>query len=107
MPLPEITQIRRQVSSTIRIDESTASQIDQYAAFLPTTADQVVNKALACVFAEDRDFQEFLQTPEAAHVPPSFHLRRPDQNGSASERANGNATPAKLVEIARDARSRS
>ena len=45
----------------IRLDESTAAQIDQYAAFLHASADEVVDKALAYVFAKDRDFQEFLR----------------------------------------------
>ena len=56
MPLLEIIQTR-QVSATIRVDETTAEQIDQYAAFLHASADEVVDKALAYVFAKDRDFQ--------------------------------------------------
>lgn len=107
MPLLEIAQTRRQVSGMVRVDESTADQIDQYAAFLHTTADEVVNKALTYVFAKDRDFQEFLQTPEAAHVPPSFRVRRPGQNGSAPEPANGAAKAAKSPEAAHDSRPRS
>src|SRR5271168_4551241 len=65
MPLLEIVQTR-QITATIRLDESTAEQIDQYAAFLHASADEVVDKALAYVFAKDRDFQEFLRTPETA-----------------------------------------
>jgi uncharacterized protein (DUF952 family) len=71
MPLLEIIQTR-QVSATIRVDETTAEQIDQYAAFLHASADEVVDKALAYVFAKDRDFQEFLRTPEAASVAQSL-----------------------------------
>jgi 23S rRNA maturation-related 3'-5' exoribonuclease YhaM len=84
MPLLEIIQIR-QVSATIRVDETTAEQIDQYAAFLHASADEVVDKALAYVFAKDRDFQEFLRTPEAASVAQSLRIRRTQQNGAASE----------------------
>jgi uncharacterized protein (DUF952 family) len=84
MPLLEIIQTR-QVSATIRVDETTAEQIDQYAAFLHASADEVVNKALAYVFAKDRDFQEFLRTPEAASVAQSLRIRRTQQNGAASE----------------------
>ncbi len=80
MPLLEIPQVR-QITATIRLDESTASQIDQYAAFLHASADEVVDKALAYVFAKDRDFQEFLKTPEAARVPQSLRIRRAPQNG--------------------------
>ena len=82
MPLLEIIQTRR-ITAMIRLDEATASQIDQYAAFLHATADEVVDKALAYVFAKDRDFQDFLRTPESAHVPPSLRVRHFVQNGAA------------------------
>jgi hypothetical protein len=84
MPLLEIPQVR-QITATIRLDEATASQIDQYAAFLHATADEVVDKALAYVFAKDRDFQEFLKTPQATRVPQSLRIRRAPQNGAASK----------------------
>ena len=84
MPLLEIIQTR-QISATIRVDETTAEQIDQYAAFLHASADEVVDKALAYVFAKDRDFQEFLRTPEAASVAKSLRIRRTQQNGAAPE----------------------
>jgi 23S rRNA maturation-related 3'-5' exoribonuclease YhaM len=84
MPLLEIIQTR-QISATIRVDETTAEQIDQYAAFLHASADEVVDKALAYVFAKDRDFQEFLRTPEAASVAQSLRIRRTQQNSAASE----------------------
>ena len=87
MPLLEIIQTRR-ITAMIRLDEATASQIDQYAAFLHATADEVVDKALAYVFAKDRDFQDFLRTPESAHVPPSLRVRHFVQNGAA-KRPNG------------------
>ena len=54
------------VSASIRLDEATATQVDQYAAFIHATADDVVDKALNYVFSKDRDFQEFLKTPQAA-----------------------------------------
>src|SRR5579875_3218532 len=75
MPLLEIVQIR-QITATIRLDETTAGQIDQYAAFLHASADEIVDKALAYVFTKDRDFQEFLKTPQAAHVTPTLRIRR-------------------------------
>ena len=82
MPLLEIVQTR-QITATIRLDEPTAEQIDQYAAFLHASADEVVDKALAYVFAKDRDFQEFLRTPEAARAAQSLRIRRAPQNGAA------------------------
>lgn len=106
MPLLEIVKTR-QITATIRLDEATAGQIDQYAAFLHASADEVVDKALTYVFAKDRDFQDFLRTPEAAHVPPSLRIRRFGQNGAAPEPANGALNPAKLTEAAHDLRPRS
>ena len=87
MPLLEIVQTTH-VNATIRLEESTAIQVDQYAAFLHAPADEVVDKALAFVFAKDRDFQDFLRTPEAAHVAPSLRVRRLGPSGSAAESAN-------------------
>ena len=90
MPLLEIVQTRR-ITAMIRLDETTASQIDQYAAFLRATADEVVDKALAYVFGKDRDFQDFLRTPEADHVPPSLRVRHFGPNRAAHEAVNGAA----------------
>jgi hypothetical protein len=84
MPLLEIVQTRY-VNATIRLDVTTAEQIDQYAAFLHAPADEVVDKALAYVFAKDRDFQEFLRTPEAASAAQSLRIRRAPQNAAAVE----------------------
>jgi hypothetical protein len=78
MPLLEINQTRR-ICATIRLDEATAAQIDQYAAFLNASADEVVDKALAYVFTKDRDFQEFLRTDGAAQVPQRLRIRHSPQ----------------------------
>ena len=106
MPLLEIVQTR-QISATIRLDESTAEQIDQYAAFLHASADEVVDKALGYVFAKDRDFQEFLRTPEAARATQSLRVRRSQQNGAAPEPNAQSAKPARAVEVASESRPRS
>jgi hypothetical protein len=106
MPLLEIVQIR-QVTASIRLDESTAAQIDQYAAFLHASADEIVDKALTYVFAKDREFQEFLRTPEAARAAQSLRIRRVPQNGAVVEPANGATNGAKPVEASHDSRSRS
>jgi hypothetical protein len=106
MPLLEIVQTRH-VNATIRLDVTTAEQIDQYAAFLHAPADEVVDKALTYVFAKDRDFQEFLRTPEAARVAQSLRIRRTPQNGAAAERIPQPAKPARGVEAANELRPRS
>jgi hypothetical protein len=106
MPLLEIIQTR-QVTASIRLEESTATLIDQYAAFLHASADEVVDKALTYVFAKDRDFQDFLRTPEASHAPESLRIRRVPQNGAAVEHANGAKNSTKPVEASNDLHSRS
>jgi hypothetical protein len=75
MPLLEIIQTRH-ISASIRLDEATATQVDQYAAFIHATADDVVDKALNYVFSKDRDFQEFLKTSLAGQVAPSLRIRK-------------------------------
>ena len=106
MPLLEIVQTTH-VNATVRLEEATATLVDQYAAFLHAPADEVVDKALAYVFSKDRDFQDFLRTPEAARVAPTLRVRRLGQNGSSAEAANGAAKAAKSSESAHDARPRS
>lgn len=106
MPLLEIIQTR-QVTASIRLDEPTAILIDQYAAFLHATADEVVDKALCYVFAKDRDFQDFLRTPEAAHAPESLRIRRVPQIGAAVEPANRSAKSGQSVEASNGSRPRS
>jgi hypothetical protein len=89
MPLLEIAQARHFVTAMIRVEDTTAQRIDQYAAFLNTTADEVVDKALSYVFARDKEFQEFLQKPEASRVQGSLRVRRAGQNGVEPEPGNG------------------
>jgi hypothetical protein len=100
MPLLEIVQTH-QVSATIRLDQNTAEQIDQYAAFLHASADEVVDKALAYVFAKDRDFQEYLRTPQAARAAQSLRIRRPPQNGDGTEPQPRRTKSARRVGAAR------
>jgi hypothetical protein len=89
MPLLEINQTRY-ISASVRLDESTAEQVDQYAAFVHASADDVVNKALSYVFSKDRDFQDFLKTPQAKQVASTLRVRRgpnKDSEGSAEKPA--------------------
>jgi hypothetical protein len=75
VPLLEINQTHY-ISASVRLDESTAVLVDQYAAFIHASADDVVDKALNYVFSKDRDFQEFLKTPQANHVASVLRVRR-------------------------------
>jgi hypothetical protein len=75
MPLLEVVQTR-QISASIRLTDTTATQVDQYAAFIRACADDVVEQALAYVFSKDRDFQDFLKTPEARKVVSTLRIRK-------------------------------
>jgi len=45
MPLLEIKQVRH-ICASVRLDQGTAAQVDQYPAFIRASADDVVDKAL-------------------------------------------------------------
>ena len=79
MPLLEITQTR-QISASVRLDGATATQVDQYAAFIHASADDVVDKALNYVFLKDRDFQDFLKTPQSNKVTSTLRIRKAPVN---------------------------
>lgn len=101
MPLIEVNQIRY-VCASIRLDEVTAAQIDQYAAFIHASADDVVDKALNYVFSKDRDFQEFLKSPQARQVPTVLRVRKAANNGAVEELAK---KPASAMEAMASARA--
>ena len=82
MPLLEVTQVRH-VSASIRLTDSTANQIDQYASFIRASADDVIEEALKHCFGKDRDFQEFLKSPEAQRITPTLRVRRGNANDGA------------------------
>jgi len=92
MPLLEINQVRY-ISAVVRLDETTAEQVDQYAAFVHASADDVVDKALNYVFSKDRDFQDFLKTPQAKEVASTLRTRR----GPSREGKDAAEQPAKKL----------
>jgi hypothetical protein len=79
MPLLEVIQTR-QVSASIRLSDTTAAQVDQYAAYIHATADDVVEKALQYVFAKDPGFRDFQKTPQAKEVASTLRIRRAPAN---------------------------
>ena len=86
MPLLEINQTRY-ISASVRLDESTAEQVDQYAAFVHASADDVVHKALNYAFSKDRDFQDFWKMPESKQVASTLRVRKAPSNAAAEEPA--------------------
>jgi hypothetical protein len=102
MPLLEVTQTRH-LSASIRLTDTTASQVDQYAAFIRASADDVVEQALAYVFSKDRDFQEYLKTPEARQVSSTLRIRKvPTQEAAerpAKKPVNRTSSPAQTAGV--------
>src|ERR1700727_1909292 len=84
MPLLEVVQTR-QISASIRLSDTTATQVDQYAAFIRACADEVVEQALSYVFSKDRDFQEFLKSAEAKKITPTLRVRRAPASDAAEQ----------------------
>ena len=81
MPLLEIVASKK-VNALITLEESTAKQIDQYAAMTAGSADDVLEAAIAYVFSKDKDFQKFRdQNPAAKPVLP-LRVRRPSTNAT-------------------------
>ena len=96
MPLLEVNQTR-QISASIRLNDSTATQVDQYAAFIRACADDVVEQALVYVFSKDRDFQDFLKTPEARQVASTLRIRKAPAAEATEPPAKKPATGAQLL----------
>ena len=94
MPLLEVVQTR-QISASIRLTDSTANQVDQYAAFIRASADDVIEEALKHCFGKDRDFQEFLKSPDARKITPTLRIRKPTAN-DAEPTATKPVPPASL-----------
>ena len=59
------------------------TRIDEYAAFIHASVHDVVVQALAYVFAKDRDFQDFVKSPEARQVASTLRIRKAPANESA------------------------
>jgi len=102
MPLLEVIQ-SRQITAFVRFEETNATLVDQYAAFIHATADDVVNKALNYVFGKDRDFQDYLKSSDARHITPTLRVRRTGL--PAEPRSNSATKPLAGVESIESART--
>jgi hypothetical protein len=73
MPLLKINQSARSVLLSGLVSLLPSRSISTPLSSTPT--DGGVAKALDCVFSKDRDFQDFLKTPQAKQVPSTLHVR--------------------------------
>ena len=65
MPLLEVVQTR-QISASIRLTDSTANQVDQYAAFIQASADDVSKQALKHMLRQRPRLPGVLEVAECA-----------------------------------------
>ena len=83
MPLLEIKATKK-VTALCSLEESTALQVDQYAAFAKAPADEVVNKAIEYVFGKDSEFQKYRATnPKPT---PALRIKKPAAIASGTRR---------------------
>ena len=104
MPLLEVIQTKH-VSASIRLTDTTALQLDQYATFIHACADDVVEEALKHVFGKDRDFQEFLKSPQARRITPTLRIRKAPTPDVAEQNGKKPAAGVESVDSVRVARA--
>ncbi len=87
-------KITRKVTITCSLEESTANQVDLYAAFAKVPADDVVNKALEYVFTKDRDFQQFKEANPNEKAPAALRVKKPVIAPTGAKRGRKPSSPA-------------
>ena len=93
MPLLEITNSRK-VTTTVSLEEPTASLVNQYAAFTSVPADDVVNKALEYVFTKDKDFLKYMETSNDAKPTHPLRIKRSNDDAPKGKPGRKPATSA-------------
>ena len=89
MPLLSI-QASKKVETTVRLEESTAKRVDQYAHFAKASADDVVNQALEYVFTKDKDFQRYLTQHQGGETPAALRIKKPAATTASKNNGAGN-----------------
>jgi hypothetical protein len=94
MPLLDITASKK-ITAIVTLEDSTAKQIDQYAAFTKGSADDVVNAALEYIFSKDKDFQKYRDDNGTAKPSIPLRMKRPTSTGAKHpQQPNGNGDSA-------------
>ena len=79
-------KVSKKVTIACTVEESTAVQIDRYAAFSQAPADDVVNSALEYVFSKDKDFLEYLAKNPDLSTPETLRVRNPTELALSAKR---------------------
>ena len=69
-------RVAKKITVTCALEESTASQVDQYAAFAKCAADEVVNKALEYIFGKDKEFQSYRESHPHDKAPVALRVKK-------------------------------
>jgi hypothetical protein len=99
MPLLSI-QSSKKIEALIRLEDSTAKRVDQYAHFAKATADQVVNQALEYVFTKDKDFGQYLEEHADHEVPSALRVKKPVVPPATKKNVVGNGATNSTAQIA-------
>ena len=75
MPLLNI-KVKKNVTITCKVEESTAKMVDLYAEFLNVPGEAVVNEALSHVFKLDKQFKKYLEERGDVKAEPSLKVKK-------------------------------
>lgn len=87
MPLLKITESKK-VTAIVTIEETTARQIEQYAAMTKGSPDEVVQQALDYVFSKDKEFETFAKDNASAKPKIALRLKKPASTTASSPDAS-------------------
>ena len=90
MPLLKIAESKK-ITIYATIEETTAKQIDQYAAWTKGSPDEVIQQALDYVFGKDREFERFRTDNPAAKPKIPLRVKRPAGPAATSSDASASA----------------
>ena len=93
MPLLEIAESKK-ITAIVTIEEATAKQVDQYAAFTQGSPDDVVQAALSYIFTKDKDFQKFCEEHGTSKPKTTLRLKRPAAAAAKPEQQSNGARPS-------------
>ena len=72
---------------TCSLEESTVKLIDQYAACVSATGDEIIESALQEVFKRDKEFKQYREQNADVQVPSSLRLKKPATPAAAPKKA--------------------
>ncbi len=75
------------VTITCSLEESTVKLIDQYAACVDATGDEIIESALQEVFKRDKDFKQYREQNGDAQAPSSLRLKKPATPAAVTKKA--------------------